>query len=115
MNCLTSDIHIVIFWQTQQPPHNLVIMSLPYYICFALWKEYCTHLIYSLQSCQGMIMNYELSNIQHAYCNFLANMTAISQSCYNVLAILYLLCITERILHPSHIQPTILLRDDNET
>ena len=40
-------------------------------------------------------MNYELSNIWHkvwhAYCDFLANLAAISQSSYNVLAVVYLL------------------------
>jgi hypothetical protein len=44
-------------------------------------------------------MNYKLSNILHAYCNFLANPAATSQSSYHALAILYLLCITEKILH----------------
>jgi len=33
------------------------------------------------------------------YCDFLANLAASSQSSYDVLAILYLLYITERILH----------------
>jgi hypothetical protein len=33
------------------------------------------------------------------YCNFLVNLAATSQSSYDVLAILYLLCITERVLY----------------
>jgi len=33
------------------------------------------------------------------YCDFLVNQAATSQSSYNVLAILYLACITERILY----------------
>ena len=85
-----------IFWQTWKPPHNLITIFLPYYICLALQKKYCTQLTHSLQSCQGMIMNYELSNIWHAYCKFLANLASISQSSYSVPAISYLLCITER-------------------
>ena len=33
------------------------------------------------------------------YCHFLVNLAVTSQSSYNVLAILYWLCITERILY----------------
>jgi hypothetical protein len=33
------------------------------------------------------------------YCDFLVNPAATSQSSYNVLAMLYLVCITERILY----------------
>ena len=36
-------MHIIIFFlQTRQPHHNLVVKSLPHYICFALKKYYFT-------------------------------------------------------------------------
>jgi hypothetical protein len=45
-------------------------------------------------------MNHLTSDIHHLiYCDFLVNLAVTSQSSYNVLAIFYLLCITERILH----------------
>jgi hypothetical protein len=42
-------------------------------------------------------MNHLTSDMH--YCDFLVNPAATSQSSYNVLAILYLVCITERILY----------------
>ena len=42
-------------------------------------------------------MNRLTSDMQ--YCDFLTNLAATSQSSYDVLAILYLLCITMRILY----------------
>ena len=42
-------------------------------------------------------MNHPTSDMH--YCNFLANLAATSQSSYDVLAILYLLRITKRILY----------------
>ena len=41
----------------------------------------------------------ELFNIDMHYYNFLTNPAATSQFSYDILAILYLLCITERILY----------------
>ena len=42
-------------------------------------------------------MNHLASDMH--YCDFLVNLAATSQSSYDVLAILYLLCITEQILY----------------
>jgi hypothetical protein len=42
---------------------------------------------------------HELSNSDMHYRDFLVSLTATSQSIYDVLATLYLLCITEKILY----------------
>ena len=47
--------------------------------------------------CRTLFTNCLTSDIH--YCDFLVNLAVISQSSYIVLAILYLLCITEKILY----------------
>jgi hypothetical protein len=59
-------------------------------------------------------MNYELSKILHAYCNFFANPEATSQSIYNVLAILYLLLHYRKNMHLIDDITIVLAKDDNE-
>jgi hypothetical protein len=51
----------------------------------------------------------EQFNIWHAYSDILTNLAAISQSSYNVLSILYLLCIKQKILYLIN-NITIILR-----
>jgi hypothetical protein len=51
------------------------------------------------QSCRRMIVTYEQFNIWHTYSDILTNLAVILQSSYNVLAILCLLCMKERILY----------------
>ena len=57
---------------------------------------YCAHFKSNLQACWRMIMIAEPLNIWY---DFSANPAATSQCSYNTLAILYLLCISERILY----------------
>ena len=56
----------MIFWQTCQPPHNVVIMSLQYCICFTLWKEYRYIVINSYLGVIMLWWVHEPSNIGHA-------------------------------------------------
>jgi len=110
-----SNISHALLWFFGKPGSHLTIqLWCLCHIVFALyyrknivpnWWHY-----YNPTCCRYTVINWYLSvimlwqvhepsNIWHHYCNFLANLVASSQSSYDVLTILYLLYITERILY----------------